>query len=116
MTSYFFLCVTLLYSVYCVIRLTLAYFRHELLNQEKRNYSVQRKKGRLADRHSLLRFYSPLIKSQSHQAFCVNRNFCHLIRLYDSNIGVGRFRILVGGGQGLEYLGGGAIPSRHMTS
>ena len=37
------------------------------------------------------------------------------------NIGVGRFRILGGGGeggQGLEYLGakGGQIPSRHMTS
>ena len=35
-------------------------------------------------------------------------------------IGVGRFRILVGGrGQGVEYWGrakGGQIPSRHMTS
>ena len=33
-------------------------------------------------------------------------------------IGVGRFRVL-GGGQGLEFWGGGnggQIPSRHMTS
>ena len=35
-------------------------------------------------------------------------------------IGVGRFRILGGGGQGLEFWGGGQgggqIPSRHMAS
>ena len=38
--------------------------------------------------------------------------------LISTCIGVGRFRIL-GGGQGLEYLGakgGGQIPSRHITS
>ena len=40
----------------------------------------------------------------------------------NQSIGVGRFRILGGGGgggrggQGLEYWGGGQIPSRHITS
>ena len=39
----------------------------------------------------------------------------YLRRIVGQYIGVGRFRIL-GGGQGLEYWGGGQIPSRHMTS
>ena len=41
------------------------------------------------------------------------------LKVLKFGIGVGRFRIFGGGGQGLEYWGGGKegqIPSRHMTS
>ena len=53
--------------------------------------------------------------------YFVRSSFCRILLLM--TIGVGRFRILGGGGggeggQGLEYWGakGGQIPSKHMTS